>query len=173
MKNTEFIDILVEKIISDRHEKTQYAPQFQSEIEDSSPAYLAFLIGKINKTHSQTHDNHSRNEKFKKSSYAKIKSETSHTHASKHKRLSDTSVSIDNPPENEPIMCAHDLSPEQKLALEFFNRYTKLSLEFGAPELKKAFRKVALKVHPDRKGGSSREFLELQKAFSNLSSLFI
>lgn len=67
----------------------------------------------------------------------------------------------------------HLLTERQKSAVQWFaDRGERLEADFTAPELKKAFRRLALRVHPDVAGGSAAEFMELQRASAELRSIF-
>ena len=66
----------------------------------------------------------------------------------------------------------HQLSALQQWAAGFFtDRGISLSPRFSSNELQSAFRKLALKMHPDQ-GGSPAEFQNLMTARSELAQLF-
>ena len=67
---------------------------------------------------------------------------------------------------------AHGLNPEQQQAYDFFKVESKLSPAFTRRELKKAFRMMALRLHPDMNGGAVAPFLELKNSFEQLNALF-
>lgn len=67
---------------------------------------------------------------------------------------------------------AHVLSSEQTQAFQFFLFYgSDLHDNFTSKELKSAFRKLALKLHPDQ-GGQAEAFLSLKKAFERLQMVW-
>lgn len=67
----------------------------------------------------------------------------------------------------------HVLSEEQSVAFAYFlNWKSGLRQDYLEVELKKIFRKLALKLHPDRNQGSSRFYLELKKNYELLNSVF-
>jgi len=84
-----------------------------------------------------------------------------------------TSGEIQKPLNPEIPRVKHVLSEEQSMAFAYFLNW-KLGLrqDFTDKELKKIFRKLALKLHPDRNQGSSRFYLELKKNYELLNSVF-
>lgn len=67
---------------------------------------------------------------------------------------------------------AHKLTAEQMQSFHFFKcHHSELADNFSKADLKSAFRKLALKLHPDQ-GGKADQFLSLKLAFENLSSVF-
>lgn len=72
------------------------------------------------------------------------------------------------PPPPKP----HKLSAEQDKAMSFFATHDiALTAAFSKSELKRAYRRLALKLHPDR-GGDTARFVALRKAFETLSLVF-
>lgn len=66
----------------------------------------------------------------------------------------------------------HKLSISQTMAFDFFKTLvTDLSDAFTAHELRRAFRKAALKIHPDH-GGSSSDFIALKSHYTTLQEFF-
>lgn len=66
----------------------------------------------------------------------------------------------------------HKLDAEQVLAFEFFKRIvTELSPSFTIIELRRAFRKAALRLHPDH-GGNTQEFISLKMHYQVLLGFF-
>ncbi len=66
----------------------------------------------------------------------------------------------------------HKFSAPQSEAFEFFNQQgAALAANFSGPDLKKAFRSLALKLHPDQ-GGSAFKFQRLMQARAVLQTLF-
>lgn len=67
---------------------------------------------------------------------------------------------------------AHHLSDLQKISFQFFNELNfVLELDFSVDELKVAFRKLALKFHPDR-GGDQKSFILLKSHYDSLRHVF-
>ncbi|MGZ3742622.1 MAG: DnaJ domain-containing protein [Pseudobdellovibrionaceae bacterium] len=67
----------------------------------------------------------------------------------------------------------HSLSEEQQVALSFFVlQGVQLSPAFPQKELKKAFRSLALKLHPDMNKGAESAFIELKSNYEKLNRLF-
>jgi hypothetical protein len=68
----------------------------------------------------------------------------------------------------------HDLTEEQRLAASFFAVHgAELSPAFTQKELKNAFRRTALRLHPDMNKGASGPFIALKKHYAELSGLFV
>ncbi len=66
----------------------------------------------------------------------------------------------------------HQLSPIQNEAFQFLSNWgTNLAPNFSPSDLKKAFRKAALRLHPDR-GGDASLFLKLNTFKKILENLF-
>lgn len=67
----------------------------------------------------------------------------------------------------------HLLNEEQKIAWTWFRSQTEpLAADFTRHELKQAFRRLALRQHPDVEGGSAETFMELQKCHQQLQEIF-
>lgn len=67
---------------------------------------------------------------------------------------------------------AHALSPEQRQAWNvFFEKGIPLADNFSLAELKTAFRKLAIRHHPDQ-GGTTETFLQIHAAHLKLLALF-
>lgn len=65
----------------------------------------------------------------------------------------------------------HKLNIFQSAAAGFFReKGQELSPRFSARELKSAFRRLAMRLHPDH-GGSTQSFLDLQESFKILSEI--
>lgn len=76
------------------------------------------------------------------------------------------------PPTVKPQRKAHVLSDLQREALEFLKKFMgALDETFTSSELKKAFRKAALSLHPDQ-GGSSEAYSDLRRHYQVLNSIF-
>lgn len=72
------------------------------------------------------------------------------------------------PPPPKP----HALTERQREAMDFFRAHGfSLGESFSRPELKAAFRRAALKMHPDR-GGLASDFVQLREHYKALSSLW-
>ena len=72
----------------------------------------------------------------------------------------------------KPLM-PHALNEVQQQAHQFFVKYQEvLSMSFTVQELKKSFRRLALRFHPDREYGSATHFAELKKAHESLVEVF-
>jgi hypothetical protein len=71
----------------------------------------------------------------------------------------------------------HTLNPEQLKALKYFTGLgVSLALNFSKDELRSAFRKLALQVHPDRQPETQKEkatriFQDLKTAYEKLKNL--
>jgi hypothetical protein len=67
----------------------------------------------------------------------------------------------------------HILNSEQQKALAYFTQIgQKLDPGFTVPELKMAYREMASRFHPDKKGGSQASFVELKINYDRLKSAF-
>ncbi|MBK7961815.1 MAG: J domain-containing protein [Bdellovibrionales bacterium] len=67
----------------------------------------------------------------------------------------------------------HSLNESQSHALCYFNANgAMLPPDLTAPELKAAYRALARRFHPDKKGGSQASFIELKLSYDRLKSLF-
>lgn len=67
---------------------------------------------------------------------------------------------------------AHRLNAAQIAALAFFkSQGQELSASFSKRELKKAFRALAIRLHPDHGAGSSGDFIVLKNAYDLLSTV--
>lgn len=78
------------------------------------------------------------------------------------------------PSRPKPPPPPHSLTETQQDAASFFTSYSAaLSPAFSQRELKKAFRTLALQLHPDtNKGTTAGAFIELKKNYETLMSLF-
>lgn len=78
------------------------------------------------------------------------------------------------PSRPKPPPPPHSLSEAQRAAYDFFTLHgNTLSPAFSQKELKKAFRILALKLHPDtNKGAVASAFIELKKNYETLLDLF-
>jgi len=78
------------------------------------------------------------------------------------------------PSRPKPPPPPHTLSMEQSMARDFFFlQGVELTPAFSQRELKRAFRTLALKLHPDMNKGASGAFIELKNHYETLSDLFI
>lgn len=76
-------------------------------------------------------------------------------------------------PKVRPQRKPHNFSATQKLSYEFLKTWIHdFSEGFTANELKKAFRQVAMVLHPDQ-GGSTQQFVELKDHYENLRTLVL
>lgn len=67
----------------------------------------------------------------------------------------------------------HSLTDSQRTASDWFaSRGESLLADFSKSELKTAFRRLALRLHPDTLGGSVSEFLDLKKNRALLEEVF-
>lgn len=77
------------------------------------------------------------------------------------------------PSRPKPPPPPHVLTEEQALAREFFVlQGVELTPAFSQRELKKAFRTLALRRHPDMNKGASDAFIELKNNYETLTQLF-
>ncbi len=75
-------------------------------------------------------------------------------------------------PHKTRVRPPHKLTAPQTLAFEFFKTIvTDLSEAFTLNELRRAFRKAALKIHPDH-GGSATDFIALKSHYTTLQGFF-
>lgn len=143
MSDTKFSQIL-EKTLR-KHSENQ---AFASTAQDSEYIHMSFLMGQMSTFSSSKKPGASQ----RKSSYPPPKRE--------------------KPCQGPPPMI-EGLTPDQQKAYDFFWTYgIGLSVKLTAQELKRAFRKAALKLHPDR-GGSAVEFIGLKQAVTSLQSLTV
>ena len=67
----------------------------------------------------------------------------------------------------------HALSDRQKDAVVFFERFgERLAGDYSTDELKTAYRRLALRLHPDVTRGSAEPFLELRGHYKTLETVF-
>jgi hypothetical protein len=68
----------------------------------------------------------------------------------------------------------HIFNDAQKTAYRFFHIHGEEGLQqnFTLPELKSSFRRLALRLHPDRPQGSTEHFIRLKNAFDCLAAVF-
>ena len=75
-----------------------------------------------------------------------------------------------------PVPTPHTLTPDQQRAYEFFNSVAvlgaTLSPAFSRRDLKKAFRQLALRLHPDMNKGAVAPFLDLKNSYELLNAVF-
>lgn len=77
-----------------------------------------------------------------------------------------------------PLPRPHALSPGQQSAFDFFTQQLllvegmALSPAFSRRELKRAFRRLALRLHPDTNKGTPGPFIELKMHYESLLYLF-
>lgn len=113
-----------------------------SEIRDDSPANMAFLLGRL--------------QVFR---FAKP--------------VTNPFPRTPPPKRERPKGPVHSLSTEQTESKNWFiSQGEPLAEDFFRTELKTAFRRLALKLHPDKEGGSIQAFLELKKHRQRLERLF-
>ncbi|MNL71557.1 DnaJ domain protein [compost metagenome] len=75
-------------------------------------------------------------------------------------------------PTVRPQRKAHTLNAAQTQAFNFFSIYNHdFSPGFTNAELRKAFRKSALALHPDH-GGNAQQFMELKEHYATLQGVF-
>lgn len=68
----------------------------------------------------------------------------------------------------------HPLSDRQKDAISFFEQFAeRLPGDFSESDLKGAYRRLALRLHPDMTGGATGSFLELRSHYKSLEAVFI
>ncbi len=87
-------------------------------------------------------------------------------------RLNFTATKYQEMKKPTPPRPAHQFNEAQKAALHYFKRHGfELAANFSMKDLKGAFRKIALKIHPDQ-GGESIEFQTLLLQREALELLF-
>ena len=75
-------------------------------------------------------------------------------------------------PHTPRVRPPHKLTAPQTVAFEFLKTIvTDLSEAFTVHELRRAFRKAALKIHPDH-GGSAADFISLKSHYTTLQNFF-
>lgn len=68
---------------------------------------------------------------------------------------------------------AHQLSDKQKESFSFFKIHSEFLLEdFSIEELKKSFKKLCFKMHPDHSLGTNQDFIKLKTHYENLKLVF-
>ncbi len=76
-----------------------------------------------------------------------------------------------SPPKTAPR--PHELTQKQKDSSDFFEKHGfKLSPAFSRKELKRGFRALALRLHPDMNKGASGPFIQLKTHYMSLTALF-
>jgi hypothetical protein len=76
------------------------------------------------------------------------------------------------PAKPKPAPRPHVLNDEQQLSFQFFQSHGAiLSVAFTGKELKKAFRMLALRLHPDMNKGAQGPFIDLKKNYETLRAL--
>jgi hypothetical protein len=161
--NTSFQSILERKLGQDPERKLGQDPERKlgqdqtdtpsarttSATVDQDPAHLAFLLGALNKS----------------------------TYQGPLTKVYPTRPKPPPPP--------HSLNSSQQIAYEFFvSHCTQISTETGLEgtlelgpaftqkQLKNAFRRVALRLHPDMNKGASGPFIELKQHYEELLQIF-
>lgn len=137
---SEFQDIL-NGFLEGKHASSSKPPRPTPHTEGLDPAHLAFLLGTVRVS-----------QRVRPSTKASRPSEEKPFHS---------------PP--RPRTPAHALDEAQQKSLGWFAENGEL-LEgnFTAAELKKAFRRLALRFHPDRPGGTAHRFQVLRQHESTL-----
>jgi len=75
-------------------------------------------------------------------------------------------------PAPRPQGTPHALKPNEKTSFDFFKtQEAALLVDFTATELKISYRRLALRLHPDRKDGSAALFIELKKHYETLKRI--
>ncbi len=75
------------------------------------------------------------------------------------------------PPPHPAPRPAHKMTAEQLTSFQFFKSHgSDLADNYTLKELKSAYRKLALKIHPDQ-GGRADLFMTLQQAFAKLQKV--
>lgn len=131
-------------ILQDQLFQEEKHAHYTPKTEDTSPAHLAFLIGKIGGKRTQFD--------FQAPPKASAKA---------YPRT---------PPKPRPN---HSLSPSQRDSYLFLLKWAgDIAENFSLNELKQAFRRAALKLHPDQ-GGSAQDFMSLRHHIQNLEVLVL
>lgn len=174
MKSTlSFQDILEHKLKI--QVETQSHDILNKPILGADPLHLAFLMGQMDLRKKDSSSNRTSSTKTK--AYSKGHSDLRQRVAKPSREsMQRPMISSTQAKAQEKITRipgpAHNLNPEQKTSYNFFNLYDlNLLPDFTKHELKRAYRLLALKLHPD-KGGRTEEFLSLKMHYECLSNLF-
>lgn len=179
MKSETFAEILKEKIekTKTKEAKLHFHSQFQ---EKSASAWSTTQIvdlsifqtrrelfnGKVNQTPYNQFKSTAKSPENRPSSRFHDQPSTSLTRPLSHKGASKVE------PIQRPRMAAHKLNELQAHSMSYFITEKMFLLDdFTRDELKKAYKHLALKKHPDRQNGSSEFFMELKKHYEILSTV--
>lgn len=141
---SEFQDIL-NGFLEGKHASSERTAPAAPRSEGLDPAHLAFLLGTVRVTRSAR--------------------PTTRTFARAERKPSARPVRVSGP--------AHVLDEAQQNSLAWFLENGELlERDFTETELKKAYRRLALRFHPDRPGGTAQRFRALRGHESALRRLF-
>lgn len=146
-----FHQILLEKMSPEAH-------PIPEQPQDTSPAHMAFLLGELPVF------------RFAKAPSLRHRQSQSHGPSPKRKepRLAQAVRAAPRPPGP-----AHPLNENQKVAKDWFAQHGESLLEdFTVNELKAAFRRLALRLHPDAQRGSTTLFIDLKHHRQQLDFVF-
>lgn len=77
------------------------------------------------------------------------------------------------PMHERPPRKKHSLTERQQLALGYFLRWkVGLREDYTYEELKRAFRSLAMKLHPDRNKGMATYYMEMKRHYESLKEVF-
>ena len=109
---------------------------------------------------------------FKREAKGQETSNRSQYHVDNNSSIEKNSESKPTELTPRPRTTAHKLNEEQTKSMTYFiNEAVFLLEDFTKDELKKAYKRLALKKHPDRQNGCTQHFIELQKHYENLTSV--
>lgn len=154
-RSLSFQDILEEKMREDEARDTRPADVPGA----TDPAHLAFLLGRMNVF------------RFGTPARSAPPASTPHRPRPTDERKGPVPFPASRP--RREAGPPHALSDRQKIAMSWFARFGEtLPPDYTAAELKGAYRRLALRLHPDRSGVDAGVFLELKGHQQALAGVF-